>query len=110
VAGVAVAAGVATVALVGLQGGDLTDAPESAEVVPPSSIESRPWGASARFAPASAGQTLDLEESNSWERLNNYRINHTDRAVGIRRIEQASDSEDSVSESAEDGDDRGQPQ
>lgn len=110
VAGIAVAAGVATVALVGLQGGNFDDAPESVEVVPGSSVESRPWSTSARFSPASAGTTRDVDESDSWQRLNDYRLNHTDRAAGLQRIEQDVEAEDESPEHLQDTNERGEPE
>ncbi|MDQ2068293.1 sigma-E factor negative regulatory protein [Natronospira bacteriovora] len=101
VAGLAVAAGVATVALIGLQGEHFNDVPERVEVVPGAASEASPWPASARFSPASAGTRLSIEDSDPWQRLHTYRVNHTDQAAGLRRIEQ--DEPDSRDESEESG-------
>lgn len=87
VAGVAVAAGVATVALVGLQGGQFADDPDSVEVVPGTSVESSPWSSPARISPAAAGRSLEVDQAESWQRLNHYRLNHTDHAAGVQRLD-----------------------
>ncbi|MCP1726669.1 negative regulator of sigma E activity [Natronospira proteinivora] len=94
VAGVAVAAGVATVALVGMQGGQFADDPESVEVVPAAGVESSPWSSPARISPAAAGRSLEIDQAESWQRLNHYRLNHTDHAAGVQRLDaEEADSE-----------------
>ena len=94
VAGLAVAAGVATVALVGLQGGQFGDQPESIEVVPGTAADASPWPSSARFAPASAGTRLGIDDPDPLQRLNSYRVNHTDSAAGLRRLDSDEDADD----------------
>ena len=101
VAGLAVAAGVATVALVGLQGGQFGDQPESIEVVPGTAADASPWPSSARFAPASAGTRLGIDDPDPLQRLNTYRVNHTDSAAGLRRLDadEGADEQESTMDS-----------
>jgi len=98
VAGVAVAASVAMVALVGMQGGQFADDSESVEVVPGASLDSGPWSGPARISPAAAGSSIEIDRSDSWQRLNHYRLNHTDHAAGLQRLEREAVSPDSEAE------------
>lgn len=102
-AGIAVAAGVATVALLGLQGERFTNGPGSAEVVPGTSAESRTWQSPARFSPAAADGSMSAEERDSWRRLNTYRMNHADQTAGLERLEAADTPADEESERDPDG-------
>lgn len=94
VAGIAVAAGVATVALLGLQGERLGAGGEATDVVPGSATEQPAWGSPARFRPASADGSMSPEERDSWRLLNTYRINHAEQTAGLRRTEAEADGPD----------------
>lgn len=94
VAGIAVAAGVATVALLGLQGERLGAGGEAADVVPGATSDRPAWSRPAGFRPASADGNMSSEERDSWQLLNTYRINHAEQTAGLRRTEGQGDSGD----------------
>lgn len=94
VAGVAVAAGVATVALLGLQGEQLGAGGEATDVVPGPATDRPVWGSPAHFQPASADGSMSPEERDSWQLLNTYRINHAEQTAGLRRTEAGNEASD----------------
>lgn len=93
VAGLAVAASVATVALLGLQGERLGGGGETADVVPGPATDRPTWGSPARFQPAAVEGNMSPEERDSWQLLNTYRINHAEQTAGLRRMEAEAESD-----------------
>lgn len=101
VAGVAVAATVATVAVLSLQGptdSDPATESEAVTVVPGDRAEGTPWGGSAYWfepRPAAGG---DAGQAATRQRLDTYLINHTDQSVGLFREELPASEPDSETE------------
>jgi sigma-E factor negative regulatory protein RseA len=87
VAGLAVAATVATVAVLGLQGGMDDSEPGPTEIVPAPSASVSPWSTTGRLTATPASGSWDGVPSEDRRRLNPYLVNHSDGAAGISRLE-----------------------